>query len=132
MKRINFTHVLIGTLLSIFIMGLTQETQAQSRKSFHFLASPSSETNRVYRVNIYNGEMAACWYSKSLKVERGITDCRKPGPGAGPQKRGLYKLVASNVPSEKGVFRVNELTGEMSICWHTVSTDTVVCTEQAR
>ena len=132
MKQISFTHVLLGTFLAIFLAISSGQAEAQSRKQYDFMAPPSGETNRLYRVNIYTGEMAMCWYSKPVGSERGITDCRRAGPGAGPQRRGLYKLKASNVPSELGIFRVNELTGEMSICWHSKKTGTVTCTEQAR
>jgi len=59
-----------------------------------------------------------------------ITVCRPLGEGAGPQAPGRYKLYATKFDSEKGIFRVNTLTGSMSLCW--VRRGILVCTAPAR
>ncbi len=99
-----------------------------NRPVYDFLAPPSPDTNRVYRVNIFTGEMGVCWYSKKDNVD--LTECLPPGAGAGPQKKGLYTLVATNMKTERGVFRLNLITGQVSMCW--VKGDTLTCTPQAR
>ncbi len=58
----------------------------------------------------------------------GTTLCFGPGEGAGPQAPSDYSLVASRHLREAGVFRVNQRTGAMSICY--VLDDAVVCTPQ--
>ncbi len=93
-------------------------------QQYDFLSPPNPDTNRMYRVNIKTGEMGACWYGRDKGI--GFTDCRPVGEGAGPQKSGRYKLFATKFDSEKGVFRVNTLTGEMSLCW--VRRGSLVCT----
>lgn len=123
-------------LTLMFLAGAASILQAQAQTSrrnatrpvFDFLAPPSSETNRIYRVNIFSGEMGVCWYSKKGNVD--LTECLNPGPGAGPQTRGLYTLVASNMKTERGVFRLNLITGQVSMCW--VKGDVLTCTPQAR
>jgi hypothetical protein len=123
-------------IASMFLTGLATvlpaDAQTSRRRSnrpvFDFLAPPSDETNRIYRVNIFSGEMGVCWYSKKGNVD--LTECLSPGPGAGPQTRGLYTLVASNMKTERGVFRLNLVTGEVSMCW--VKGDVLTCTPQAR
>lgn len=98
-----------------------------ARPNFDFLSPPSPDANRIYRVNIYSGEMTVCWYDKLEGAD--ATRCLPPGPGAGPQERGLYTLVATNMRKEKGVFRVNLVTGSLSVCW--VKNDQMVCTPPA-
>ena len=123
-------------ITSIFLIGLATilpaDAQTTRRKSnrpvFDFLAPPSAETNRIYRVNIFSGEMGVCWYSKKGNID--LTECLSPGPGAGPQTRGLYTLVASNMKTERGVFRLNLISGEVSMCW--VKGDVLTCTPQAK
>ena len=124
---------LIITLMFLTGLATILPAEAQTRRGsnrpvFDFLAPPSSETNRIYRVNIFSGEMGVCWYSKKGNVD--LTECLSPGPGAGPQARGLYTLVASNMKTERGVFRLNLITGEVSMCW--VKGDVLTCTPQAQ
>ena len=97
-------------------------------QQYDFLSPPNPDTNRLYSVNVKTGEMGACWYGRDKHI--GFTDCRKVGEGAGPQKPGRYKLYRTNFSSEKGVFRVNQNTGAMSLCW--VRRGELVCTAQAR
>lgn len=131
MKRPIFMHIALSAFLALFLTTIfNAEAQAQSKRLYHFKAPTSYETFRMYRVHIYTGEMAMCW----LNTPDGrppFTECRKAGPGAGPQKRGLYRLETTSA-LDTGIYRVNELTGEMSICWVGKNTGTVRCTEQAR
>lgn len=124
---------LAWTLVTVAVAALAfaaacgpQEALAQrkSRPNYDFLSPPSPDANRIYRVNIYNGEMGVCWYDKQEGVD--ATRCLGPGQGAGPQEPGLYTLVATNMKEEKGVFRVNLVTGTVSVCW--VKQDQLVCT----
>ena len=131
--RINLTVVLIAGAVG-FAAALPVDAQTTTgrrtptRPVYDFLAPPSPETNRIYRVNIFNGEMGVCWYSRKGGVD--LTDCLPPGPGAGPQESGLYTLVATNMATERGVFRLNLVTGQVSMCW--VKGETLTCTAQAR
>jgi|GEM_PF-3265980 len=107
--------------------GAQRTLRKAARPNFDFLSPPSPDANRIYRVNIYSGEMAVCWYDKVDGVDS--TRCLPPGPGAGPQERGIYTLVATNMRKEKGVFRVNLVNGSLSVCW--VKNDQLVCTPPA-
>ncbi len=95
-----------------------------------FSAAPTIEVNRVYRVNRYTGEMAACQYGLQ-EGSVGTTLCYPAGDGGGAQNTpGEYGLISSNHLKESGIFRVNKRTGEMSICY--VLSNTVVCTPSTR
>lgn len=95
--------------------------------SYEFVPAPQADLNRVYRVDRATGEVISCQYG--LKENTiGTTLCFGPGEGAGPQAPSEYSLVASRHLREAGVFRVNQRTGAMSICY--VLDDAVVCTPQ--
>lgn len=97
--------------------------------SFEFVPAPQIDLNRIYRVERATGEMGACQYGlKENSV--GVTLCFPGGEGGGPQTPGEYGLVASRHEREGGVFRVNQRTGEMSICY--VYNEKVVCTPQTK
>lgn len=96
-----------------------------SADTFEFVPAPQIDLNRIYRIEKATGEMGACQYG--LKEGTiGVTLCFPGGEGAGPQTPGQYGLIASRHEREGGVFRVNERTGEMSICY--VYNEKVVCT----
>ena len=98
-------------------------------QTYQFLAAPQTDLNRVYRLDRVTGEMGACQYG--LKDNTiGVTLCYPSGEGAGAQPSSEYELVASHHIGEGGVFRVDQRTGMMSICY--VLNDAVVCTPQAR
>ena len=115
--------VSIKILAAAIVMAGFAAAPASAQK-YDFLSPPNPDTNRLYRVNIKTGEMGACWYGRDKGI--GFTDCRPIGEGAGPQVPGRYKLFATKFDSEKGVFRVNTLTGAMSLCW--VRRGSLVCT----
>jgi hypothetical protein len=102
---------------------------AQSASIYEFVPAPQVDLNRVYRIDRVTGELAACQYGLK-EGTLGVTLCYPAGEGAGPQAPGEYSLVASKHQAEGGVFRVNERTGEMSICY--VYADKVVCTPPSR
>lgn len=94
---------------------------------YEFAPAPQTDLNRVYRVDRVTGEVTSCQYGlKEGGV--GVTLCYGAGEGAGPQPPGEYGLVTSRHVREAGVFRVNQRSGEMSICY--VLEDVVVCTPQ--
>lgn len=96
---------------------------------FAFVPAPQIDLNRIYRVDRFSGEVGACQYGlKEGSV--GVTLCFPSGEGAGRQEAGDYALVASRHEREGGVFRVNERTGAMSICY--VFNEQVVCTPSER
>lgn len=94
-----------------------------------FAASPQIDLNRVYRVDIFTGEVGACQYAVQ-DGNIGVTLCFPAGEGAGPQEPGDYDLVASNHTKEGGVFRVERRSGRMSVCY--VREERVVCTTTSR
>ncbi|MGY2047388.1 hypothetical protein [Methylobacterium sp. JK268] len=96
--------------------------------SFEFVPAPQADLNRVYRVDRVTGEVTSCQYGLQENTI-GTTLCFGPGEGAGPQVPSEYGLVASRHLREAGVFRVNQRTGAMSICY--VLEEAVVCTPQA-
>jgi hypothetical protein len=93
---------------------------------YAFAAAPQTDLNRIYRVDRYTGEVAACQYAiKDGTV--GVTLCYPAGDGAGPQPGvGEYALVPSHHEREGGIFRVNRRSGAVSVCY--VLSERVVCT----
>lgn len=96
---------------------------------FEFTPAPQTDLNRVYRVDRYSGEVTACQYGLK-EGSIGVTLCYGAGEGAGAQIAGEYGLVASRHEREGGVFRVNQRSGDISVCY--VFNEHVVCTPQAR
>jgi len=99
---------------------------AAQAANYDFLAAPEIDLNRVYRIDRATGEVGACQYGLKDGSPVGVTLCYPPGEGAGPQSPSEYALVASRHEKEGGVFRVDQRTGAMSICY--VLNEAVVCT----
>jgi hypothetical protein len=112
------------------VFALLATTSAASAANFDFLAAPEIDLNRVYRIDRATGEVGACQYGLKDGNAVGVTLCYPPGEGAGPQTPSDYGLVASRHEKEGGVFRVDQRTGAMSICY--VLNEAVVCTPQAK
>ncbi|MGL4729329.1 MAG: hypothetical protein ACRCWO_11290, partial [Bosea sp. (in: a-proteobacteria)] len=94
-----------------------------------FAPAPQTDLNRIYRVDRQNGEVGACQYGlKDGSI--GVTLCFAAGEGAGPQEASDYALVSSRHDREGGVFRVDQKSGAMSICY--VYDEKVVCTPQGK
>ena len=116
---ISFRPLACG--LALGILGAGSAVAA----NFEFLAAPEIELNRVYRLDKLSGEIGACQYGdKEGTID--VTLCYPPGEGAKGQPPSLYALVASRHEREGGVFRVDQRTGVMSICY--VLKAEVVCT----
>ena len=96
---------------------------------YEFAAPPITSADLMYRVDRITGEVSACQFSTKGPTI-GSTVCFPAGEGAGPQPRGDYGLVPSNLATASGLFRVNRHTGEMSICY--VLNERVVCTAPIR
>lgn len=90
---------------------------AQGSDAYSFASPPSAQANRVYGVNRQTGEVSACQFERPEGNSVGVTRCFAAGEGAGPQRAGTYTLIATGYRGETGIFRVNGLTGEMSICY---------------
>jgi hypothetical protein len=122
-RRFSFSPALAGACLCVLSAG------AAGAQSFQFAPAPQTDLNRIYRVDRQTGEVGACQYGlKDGSI--GVTLCFPAGEGAGPQSPSDYALIASRHDREGGIFRVNEKTGEMSICY--VYEDKVVCTPQGK
>lgn len=93
--------------------------------AYEFLAAPQTNLNRIYRLDKATGEVGACQYG--LKEGTiGVTICYPSGEGAGAQTPGEYALVSSRHEQEAGVFRVDQRSGGVAICY--VYNEAVVCT----
>lgn len=99
-------------------------------QSYEFLAAPSKDINRVFRLEKTTGEVGACQYGIKPEAPMGVTLCYPAGEGAKGGQPGEYALVASRHESEGGVFRVDLRSGSMSICF--VLDNNVVCTAPAK
>lgn len=107
-----------GLLAAAFLLGGVIGAAAQEAKpGYDFGVPPSNQANRVFSVNRATGEMSACQFERPDSALVGITRCFARGEGAGAQKSGSYRLVATNFAGETGIFRVNADTGDMSICY---------------
>lgn len=103
---------------------------ARAAGNFDFLAAPETDLNRIYRLDKATGEVGACQFGLKEGAPVGVTLCYPPGQGAGPQGSSDYALVSSRHERESGVWRVDQRTGAMSICY--VLNESVVCTPPAR
>lgn len=99
-------------------------------QSYEFLAPPEIDLNRVYRLDRASGEVGACQYGLKDGSPVGVTLCYPPGEGAKAQGPGEYALVASRHQRDGSVFRVDQRSGAMSVCY--VLNDAVVCTQPAK
>src|ERR1700761_7609414 len=97
--------------------------------NYDFLAAPERDLNRVYHLDRATGEIGACQYGLKEGTV-GVKLCYEPGDGAGPQSASNYSLITSSHEHEGDVFRVDQRSGKMSICY--VLNDKVVCTPPAK
>ena len=90
---------------------------------YEFLAAPQINLSLVYRLDKLTGDVIACKFAlnpNKTEVEPGaygVTLCYRGGDGATKQEPGEYGLVATRHEQEGGVFRVDYLTGSLSICY---------------
>lgn len=120
-RKIEGTGALAAALVASTVAGA---------QPYEFLAAPSKDINRVFRLDKSTGEVGACQYGIKPDAPMGVTLCYPPGEGARGGQTGDYALVASRHESEGGVFRVDLRNGSMSICF--VLDNNVVCTAPAK
>jgi hypothetical protein len=117
-------------MLKWVVLALLATDIAAQAANYDFLAAPQIDLNRVYRIDKATGEVGACQFGLKDGAPVGVTLCYSAGEGASPQPAGEYGLVATRHEREASVFRVNQRTGEMSVCY--VLKGAVVCTPAAR
>ncbi len=128
-KRVAAERLLAGWRALTLIATLFAPAAAVAQ-SYEFLAAPSKDINRVFRLEKTTGEVGACQYGIKPEAPMGVTLCYPAGEGAKGGQPGEYALVASRHESEGGVFRVDLRSGSMSICF--VLDNNVVCTAPAK
>ena len=101
-----------------------------TRGVYEFLAAPEIDLNRVYRARQGHGRVGACQYGLKDGGRSASLCVIGPGEGAGAQPPSDYGTGVSRHEKEGGVFRVDQRTGAMSICY--VLNDLVVCTPPAK
>lgn len=82
-----------------------------------FSAPPSAQANRVYSVNVRNGEVNACQFERPEGSVVGITKCFPRDSSANAGGTGDFDIVSTRYSGETGIFRVNTQTGQMSVCY---------------
>ncbi|MEM9320893.1 MAG: hypothetical protein AAGA70_18095 [Pseudomonadota bacterium] len=96
-------------------IGLPASAQDAAAPAFQILAPPSTEWNIVFRLNRATGEVTGCAY---VEDETGnATRCYPAVDHAQAGEAGPYVLAASHNPSVRSVYRLNERTGAISLCW---------------
>ncbi|MEM9050073.1 MAG: hypothetical protein AAGC92_15290 [Pseudomonadota bacterium] len=83
--------------------------------AWQILAPPSAEWNIVYRLNRSSGEITGCAYIE--RAAGNVTTCYPAMDHARGGDPGPYTLAASNNSTVISVYRLNERTGEISLCW---------------
>jgi hypothetical protein len=90
---------------------------------FEFLAAPQINLSLVYRLDKLSGDVIACQFAHNPGRPDvgpgafGVTSCYRSGEGATKQDPGDYGLIATRHEQEGGVFRVDNRTGALSICY---------------
>lgn len=82
-----------------------------------FGSPPSAQANRIYSVNVRTGEVSACQFERPEGSLVGVTRCFRRDASAGPGEPGTYDMMSTRYSGETGIFRVNVLTGKMSVCY---------------
>lgn len=82
-----------------------------------FGSPPSAQANRIYSVNVRTGEVSACQFERPEGSLVGVTRCFRRDASAGPGEPGTYDMMSTRYSGETGIFRVNVLTGQMSVCY---------------
>lgn len=124
----DFTRFALPMLATLCALGI--QIHSVEAEEYRFMPAPQIDLNRLYKVNRLTGEMGACQYA-IREGSVGVALCYPAGEGGGPQAiPGDYDLVPSRHEKEGGIFRVNNRTGDVSVCY--VLAERVVCTPQAR
>ncbi len=121
------TRFRLGSALALFFIVVPAFAQVQPQ--YQFAPAPQTDLNRIYRIDRLTGEVGACQYGLKENAV-GVTLCFGSGDGAGAQEASDFVLMPSRHEREGGIFRLDQKTGMMSICY--VYEEKVVCTPQAR
>ena len=119
-----FKPLVFAAIAAGFIIPALSTSPADAQGRYEFLAPPSTQSNRIYRVDTRTGAMGVCWFNGTH------TECMTGSGIAGPQAAGQYTLRRGASVAEKGVFRVDLKSGSVSNCW--VKQGTLVCTVPTR
>ena len=95
----------------------TPQPTAPADGPYVFSAPPSAQANRVYSVNVRNGEVNACQFERPEGSVVGITKCFPRDSSANAGATGDFDIVSTRYSGETGIFRVNTQTGQMSVCY---------------
>lgn len=95
----------------------TPQPAAPADGPYVFSAPPSAQANRVYSVNVRNGEVNACQFERPEGSVVGITKCFPRDSSANAGTTGDFDIVSTRYSGETGIFRVNTQTGQMSVCY---------------
>jgi len=114
---------------------------ASAAERYAFLPAPQINLSLLYRLDRLTGEVIACQFARTPgKAEIGpgafgVTSCYRAGEGSVGQQPGDYDLISSRHEQEGGVFRVDNRTGAVSVCYlyfqrekEAVTDQYVVCT----
>lgn len=96
-------------------------------QNYAFAPAPQQDLNRVYRVDVSNGEVIACQFAVKDDSPIGLTLCYPASEGAKAGEAGDYALIPSSHRQEAGIFRVNRRSGAVSVCYVRDDQE-VVCT----
>jgi hypothetical protein len=120
--------VMLAALALPLILPLT--VTAAEMSNFLFLSPPIKTSARLFVLDTSTGQVTSCHFQKTEgDPEIGRTRCIPSGDGAGPVGPGRYTLVRSNHAEEHSVFRVDAVSGKVSICY--IQKEQVVCTAPA-
>lgn len=95
---------------------------------YQFETPVAPAQNRVYWLDRASGIVGACQYQTG-GGPNGTMACFEPGEGSINQAAGDYALLRSAWVSEFGIFRVDQRSGRMALCF--VRDTKVVCTPQS-
>lgn len=82
-----------------------------------FASPPAAQANRLYSVNVRTGEVNACQFERPEGSLVGVTRCFHRDASAQAAAPGRYDIMSTRYSGETGIFRVNAMTGQMSVCY---------------
>ncbi len=85
--------------------------------TYVFGSPPAAQANRLYSVNSRTGEVNACQFERPEGSLIGVTRCFRRDASAQAAAPGRYDIMSTRYSGETGIFRVNAVTGQMSVCY---------------
>lgn len=82
-----------------------------------FASPPAAQANRLYSVNVRTGEVNACQFERPEGSLVGVTRCFRRDASADAAAPARYDIMSTRYSGETGIFRVNAVTGQMSVCY---------------